>query len=88
VPKSEVEELVLEEVPDIGYEQIGGLGGQIEMIRDAVELPYLYPDLFKEGLGLGPSPRVRRAARIGALLPEEGGWLGKLLAPFVGDSSL
>lgn len=48
VPKSEVEELVLEEVPDIGYEQIGGLGNQIEMIRDAVELPYLYPDLFRE----------------------------------------
>ncbi|MGV9350440.1 proteasome ATPase [Streptomyces spiralis] len=48
VPKSEVEELVLEEVPDIGYDQIGGLGNQIEMIRDAVELPYLYPDLFKE----------------------------------------
>ncbi|MFF4960804.1 proteasome ATPase [Streptomyces sp. NPDC001222] len=48
VPKSEVEELVLEEVPDIGYEQIGGLSGQIEAIRDAVELPYLYPDLFKE----------------------------------------
>ncbi|MER7407139.1 proteasome ATPase [Streptomyces sp. NPDC000070] len=48
VPKSEVEELVLEEVPDIGYEQIGGLGNQIEAIRDAVELPYLYPDLFKE----------------------------------------
>jgi len=48
VPKSEVEELVLEEVPDIGYEQIGGLGNQIEMIRDAVELPYLHPDLFKE----------------------------------------
>jgi proteasome-associated ATPase len=48
VPKSEVEELVLEEVPDIGYDQIGGLGGQIEAIRDAVELPYLYPDLFKE----------------------------------------
>ncbi|GAA1009168.1 ATPase AAA [Streptomyces sp. F-3] len=48
VPKSEVEELVLEEVPDIGYEQIGGLSSQIEAIRDAVELPYLYPDLFKE----------------------------------------
>ncbi|QDQ10587.1 proteasome ATPase [Streptomyces spectabilis] len=48
VPKSEVEELVLEEVPDISYDKIGGLGGQIEMIRDAVELPYLYPDLFKE----------------------------------------
>jgi len=48
VPKSEVEELVLEEVPDVDYDKIGGLGGQIEMIRDAVELPYLYPDLFKE----------------------------------------
>ncbi|GAA0473227.1 MULTISPECIES: proteasome ATPase [Streptomyces] len=48
IPKSEVEELVLEEVPDIDYTKIGGLGGQIELIRDAVELPYLYPDLFKE----------------------------------------
>ena len=48
VPKSEVEELVLEEVPDIDYTQIGGLAGQIDQIRDAVELPYLYPDLFKE----------------------------------------
>ncbi|MEI7057075.1 proteasome ATPase [Nocardioides sp. CCNWLW239] len=48
VPKSEVEELVLEEVPDISYESIGGLGGQIEQIQDAVELPYLYPDLFIE----------------------------------------
>ncbi len=48
VPKSEVEELVLEEVPDIDYAKIGGLRGQIEQIRDAVELPYLHPDLFKE----------------------------------------
>ncbi len=48
VPKSEVEELVLEEVPDIAYESIGGLRGQIEAIQDAVELPYLYPELFKE----------------------------------------
>ncbi|MEV7596116.1 proteasome ATPase [Kitasatospora sp. NPDC089797] len=48
VPKSEVEELVLEEVPDIDYRQIGGLGNQIELIRDAVELPYLHADLFKE----------------------------------------
>ncbi len=48
VPKSEVEELVLEEVPDIDYKSIGGLKGQIEQIRDAVELPYLHPDLFKE----------------------------------------
>jgi proteasome-associated ATPase len=48
VPKSEVEELVLEEVPDIAYDAIGGLMNQIDQIRDAVELPYLYPDLFKE----------------------------------------
>jgi proteasome-associated ATPase len=48
VPKSEVEELVLEEVPDIAYESIGGLRGQIEAIRDAVELPYLHPELFLE----------------------------------------
>ena len=48
VPKSEVEELVLEEVPDIDYTQIGGLAAQIEMIRDAVELPYLHPELFTE----------------------------------------
>ena len=48
VPKSEVEELVLEEVPDIDYENIGGLKGQIDQIRDAVELPYLHPDMFRE----------------------------------------
>jgi proteasome-associated ATPase len=48
VPKSEVEELVLEEVPDIDYDKIGGLKAQIDQIRDAVELPYLHPDLFKE----------------------------------------
>ncbi|GAA1973443.1 proteasome ATPase [Nocardioides panacihumi] len=48
VPKSEVEELVLEEVPDIAYDSIGGLANQIEAIQDAVELPYLYPELFKE----------------------------------------
>ncbi len=48
VPKAEVEELVLEEVPDIDYTAIGGLARQIEMIRDAVELPYLHADLFRE----------------------------------------
>jgi proteasome-associated ATPase len=48
VPKSEVEDLVLEEVPDIDYASIGGLSGQIEQIRDAVELPYLHKDLFRE----------------------------------------
>ena len=48
IPKAEVEELVLEEVPDITYDLIGGLGPQIEQIRDAVELPYLHADLFTE----------------------------------------
>ncbi|MER7546857.1 proteasome ATPase [Actinomadura sp.] len=48
IHKAEVEELVLEEVPDISYDEIGGLGSQIEMIRDAVELPYLHADLFRE----------------------------------------
>lgn len=48
LPKSEVEEVVLEEVPDIDYGMIGGLQEQIEKIRDAVELPYLYPDEFRE----------------------------------------
>jgi proteasome-associated ATPase len=48
VPKSEVEELILEEVPDIDYGSIGGLVSQIEAIRDAVELPYLHPELFLE----------------------------------------
>ncbi|EOR71064.1 vesicle-fusing ATPase [Thermobifida fusca TM51] len=48
IPKAEVEELILEEVPDISYSDIGGLNGQIEMIRDAVELPYLHKELFRE----------------------------------------
>ncbi len=48
IPKAEVADLVLEEVPDIQYEDIGGLSGQIEQIRDAVELPYLHADLFRE----------------------------------------
>jgi len=48
IPKAEVEELILEEVPDITYEDIGGLGPQIEQIRDAIELPYLHADLFRE----------------------------------------
>jgi len=48
LPKSEVEDLTLEEVPDISYEDIGGLAPQIEAIKDAVELPYLYADYYRE----------------------------------------
>ncbi|MEO8888820.1 MAG: proteasome ATPase [Jatrophihabitantaceae bacterium] len=48
IPKSEVEELILEEVPDLDYTDIGGLAKQIEAIRDAVELPFLHAELFRE----------------------------------------
>ena len=57
IPRAEVEELVLEEVPDIDYTDIGGLGPQIEAIRDAVELPFLHPELFREH-GLKPPKGV------------------------------
>jgi proteasome-associated ATPase len=48
IPKAEVEDLVLEEVPDVSYDDIGGLGRQIEQIRDAVELPFLHKELYRE----------------------------------------
>jgi proteasome-associated ATPase len=48
LPRPEVEELILEEVPDITYSDVGGLDEQIDQIQDAVELPYLYADLFHE----------------------------------------
>ena len=48
IPKSEIEELVIEEVPDIGYEDVGGLAKEVEHVTDAVELPFLHPDLFLE----------------------------------------
>jgi len=48
MPKSSVEEVMLEEIPDVSYEAIGGLGDQIEVLRDSVELPYLHPDVFSK----------------------------------------
>ena len=48
LPRPEIEEVILEEVPDITYADIGGLDEQIEAITDAVELPYLHRDLFIE----------------------------------------
>src|SRR6266852_5003819 len=48
LPKSEVQDLALEEVPDVGYRDVGGLAAQIQAIEDAVELPYLYPDDYEE----------------------------------------
>jgi proteasome-associated ATPase len=48
LPKSEAEELVLEEVPDVDYAHIGGLQRELEQVRDAVELPFLHPALFSD----------------------------------------
>jgi proteasome-associated ATPase len=48
MPKSSVEEVALEEVPDVTYDQIGGLGEQVGILRDAIELPYLHPEVFAE----------------------------------------
>jgi len=48
LPKTDVEDLALEEVPDVGYRDVGGLAAQIQAIEDAVELPYLYPDDYEE----------------------------------------
>ncbi|HVP31108.1 MAG TPA: proteasome ATPase [Myxococcota bacterium] len=48
LPKSAVEEVVLEEIPDVTYEKIGGLGEQIQILRDSIELPYLHPDVFHD----------------------------------------
>ena len=48
LPRPEVEDLVLEEVPDVTYEQVGGLDEQIEQITDAVELPFMHQELFAE----------------------------------------
>jgi proteasome-associated ATPase len=48
MPKSAVEEVVLEEIPDVTYDDIGGLGDQIGILRDSVELPYIYPEVFAE----------------------------------------
>jgi len=48
LPKYEIEDLMLEEVPDISFNEIGGQDEQIENIRDAIEMPYLYPEEYKE----------------------------------------
>jgi proteasome-associated ATPase len=48
LPREDVEEAILEEIPDVTYDDIGGLGPQIEEVRDAVELPFLYSELFRE----------------------------------------
>ena len=48
MPKSAVEEVALEEIPDVTYENIGGLGEQVEILRDAIELPYIHPEIFSE----------------------------------------
>ena len=65
IPRPEVEELVLEEVPDITYADVGGLDDQIEQIHDAVELPYLLR---------GPVPRAPPPAAEGHPALRDAGW--------------
>ena len=78
LPKLEIEELVLEEVPDITYADMGGLDTQIEAITDAVELPYMHRDLFAEHRC--PRPRgssctaLRDAARPSSPRPSRTRW--------------
>src|SRR5690625_2717355 len=57
IERTEVSELLLEETPDVDYRDIGGLGPQIEQIRDAVELPFNHPELYREH-GLKPPKGV------------------------------
>ncbi len=57
VERSEIEDLLLEETPDTDYSEIGGLGPQIEQIRDAIELPFIHPELYREH-GLRPPKGV------------------------------
>ena len=54
MPKSTVDEVMLEEVPDVTYEDIGGLGDQIEVLRDSIELPYLHVEEFKQYAAKNP----------------------------------
>jgi proteasome-associated ATPase len=48
MPRSAVEEVALEEIPDVTYENIGGLAEQVEILRDAIELPYIHPEVFAD----------------------------------------
>src|SRR5438128_5036871 len=48
LPKTDVEDLAIEEVPEVAYRDVGGLAAQIQAIEDAVELPYLYPEYYRE----------------------------------------
>ena len=48
LPTYEAQDLILQEVPDISFNDIGGQSQQVEQIRDAIETPYLYPDEYKE----------------------------------------
>ena len=66
LPRPEVEELVLEEVPDVTYADVGGLDDQIEAITDAVELPYLHRELFTEYKLPAPEGHPALRARPGA----------------------
>ncbi len=48
LPKHGMDQLVLEKVPDVDYADIGGLDEAIQLMREAIELPHLYPDYYRE----------------------------------------
>ena len=48
ISQAEVTQLALEEIPDVTYDDIGGLDAQIEQVRDAVEMPVDHPELYRE----------------------------------------
>jgi proteasome-associated ATPase len=47
-PKTETREYFYEEVPEIKWEDIGGQEEAIRLIRDTIEHPLLYPELYKK----------------------------------------
>ncbi len=77
VPKSEVGQVVIEEIPDVTFEEIGGLDEELEMVRDAVELPVLHPELYA---------RFRLAPPKGVLLYGPPGCGKTLIAKAVANS--
>ncbi|MDA8399118.1 MAG: proteasome ATPase [Actinomycetota bacterium] len=91
LPRPEVEELILEEVPDVTYDDVGGLDSQIEAIVDAVELPYLHRDLFGEyklpapkGILLYGPPGCGKTLIAKAVASS----LAKKVAKFTGDENV
>jgi proteasome-associated ATPase len=57
IARSQIQDLILDDVPDVDYSRIGGLGPQLRQLRDAVELPFAHPELYRAH-GLRPPKGV------------------------------